>query len=324
MMRLAGPRAPISPDAESRVYDRVHGEWLASTGKPDGARVYGRVHREWRRSSARSKLRRWGLPFALAASAVLAVLIFMPPARVPPLPIGTVVKVVNGGAGGGDFALGDAVLAGETLSTGAGQGLSLLLTQSESLRIAENTVLRMEAKNRFALVNGRVYADTGEFVYRDGGLLIETPMGSVRDIGTQFAVSLGSGRLDVAVREGRVDVQSETEEFAALAGERLRLGQGASAVVEAVSRSDEYWDWATALAPSYDSRGKSVLDVLKWAARETGQELDFQDDELRMAAMRAELGGSVSGFTPAEAIKSALATTSFQYRIESDRIVIRR
>jgi hypothetical protein len=51
-------------------------------------------------------------------------------------------------------------------------------------------------------------------------------------------------------------------------------------------------------------------------------ELVFASDELRMAAMRTELHGSVDDFEPIEAIESVLATTAFKYRIEQGKVVI--
>jgi hypothetical protein len=66
------------------------------------------------------------------------------------------------------------------------------------------------------------------------------------------------------------------------------------------------------------------MEFLNWAARESGMELVFEDDELRMAAMRTDLHGSIASFTPLEAIASVLATTSFRHRIESGRIYIER
>jgi hypothetical protein len=94
--------------------------------------------------------------------------------------------------------------------------------------------------------------------------------------------------------------------------------------VDAVEPHDPYWNWTTALAPVFDIENKSLLDFLRWAARETGRELIFEDNELRMSAMRTDLHGSVADFAPLEALESVLATTNFHYRILADRIVIER
>ena len=68
---------------------------------------------------------------------------------------------------------------------------------------------------------------------------------------------------------------------------------------------------------------KSLLDFLKWAARETGRDLQFESDESRMFAMRTDVHGSVEGLTPDEALEAILATTTVRYQIADDRILIK-
>lgn len=200
--------------------------------------------------------------------------------------------------------------------------MGLLLSNAESLRIDEQTTIVVQAKDEFQLVHGRVYADTGDFTYRGNELVIETPMGSVTDVGTQFSVAAADDSIDVAVREGRVDVDRGSELLVAVAGERLQIHGDDGATIDTLAASDPYWDWATSLAPAFDLENKSLLDFLRWAARETGRELVFETNELRMSAMRTDLHGSVSDFDPLEAVESVLATTNFKYRIEADKIVI--
>lgn len=324
LLKIAGPRAAIPSSVESRVYESVLAEWQSSTREPESGRVYDRVLRTWQTSNAWSPWRRWILPMGVAASALIAVMLLTQPEPVPQIPLGTISKIVGTAAGSSKFVLNQGIHAGETLSTGAGEGLSLLLARSESLRIGENTQIRMDAKDRFTLISGRVYADTGEFVYRDRGLIITTTLGSVRDVGTQFAVSIEDELLDVAVREGRVDVKQDADTFVAVAGERLLVTKDGHTDTVAVAKYSEYWSWVSDLAPSYDIENKSLLDFLKWAARETGMELVFESNLDRMSAMRTDLHGSIAAITPIEALEAVLATTSYQYRIEADRIVIQR
>lgn len=324
LLRVAGPRAEVPKDAESRVYARVLKEWRASTETPDGARVYNLAHQSWKRNAARSTAKRWILPVAVAASAILVAVFMAQPEQPPAVAVGTVVKATSPVAGGSAFALGDKIYPGMTIETGDGQGLSFLLARNESLRLSENSELRVDAGDQFTLLRGRVYADTGEFVYRDGGLRIDTVFGAVTDIGTQFAVSLHSDYLDVAVREGRVDVRHDTDKFVAMSGDRLTLPKNGDAAISQLALTDDYWNWTTMLAPVFEIEGKSLLEFLKWAARESGRILFFEDSELRMAAMRTDLHGSITDFSPLEAIESVLATTAFRYRVESDRIIIER
>lgn len=324
LFRLAGSSRSIPADIEARVYEKVAREWAASTTKPDSERVYRTVRREWRRTSSPSVTRRWFVPAALAASTVLAVVLLTQPTRdiVAPSPVGTIVKLA--GAGTDAQFVGGNIYPGMTLKTNGEGGLGVALRNAESLRLDANSELVINDGDDFTLVAGRVYVDTGDFVYRNKGVIIDTQFGAVSDVGTQFSVDVSADLLDVAVREGRVDVQSDGQEHVAVAGERLLIEQGQGAEVGALEPHDVYWDWVAELAPVYDLENRSLLDFLRWAARETGKELVFESNDLRMAAMRTDLHGSVDDFTPVEAVRAVMSTTSFQYRIETDRIVVYR
>jgi len=326
LLQLAGPRAPVPPDAEARVYERVRSEWLASSQQPDSARVYDRVHRTWERRTAAQNARRWAMPLALAASVILAVAVFWQPpvTRPPPVSVGTVARVAGTDTAGMLPEAGSAILAGVTLSTANGQGLSITLRNAASLRLDENTTLVVDSGNEFRLTRGRLYADTGDLVYRDRALVIGTPLGRVTDVGTQFVVGVIADGLGVAVREGRVDVQSQSDTFVAIAGQRMRLDRDDGATFDTIEPDDPYWDWTATLAPAFDIENRSLLDFLRWAARETGRELEFESNDLRMTAMRTDLHGSVADFEPLDAVESVLATTSFRYRLAPGRIVVTR
>lgn len=326
LLRLAGPREAIPEDVEGRVYARVLEEWKNSTSLPEPTRIYGNVHREWTRRNRLQTLGRWALPVALAASILLAVsALFRPGAPIAVAPaVGTVARSVDAGSDGGLPAVGDRLYAGDVLQTGAGDGLSVALVDAVSLRIDENSQLEVIDSGHYRLASGRIYVDSGNFLYRDSHLQIDTEWGAVTDVGTQFVVAAVADQLEVAVREGRVDVTRDGAARMAVAGERLRIDASGDAVVDAVESHTDFWAWATELAPPFDIENKSLLDFLRWAARETGRELVFEDQDLRMSAMRTDLHGSVAGFQPMEAIESVLATTSFRYRIEPDRIIIVR
>lgn len=324
LLEIAGPGQRIPDGVEARVYDRVHAEWKKNTRRPDTARVYTNVRREWEKGPLGLRRRRWALPLALAASAVLAIAMVWqsPPPSVTDVPVGSVVRVVGPGGVSALPEIGQALHAGDRLTTGSGEGIGLMLTNAESLRVDEHTELYIESGNRFRLERGRLYADTGDSVYRQRDLVIDTAGGAVTDVGTQFSVDVDGRDLDVAVREGRVDVSGDSGMHVAVAGERLRVTGNGEAEYESVQPHDAFWNWTTALAPAFDIENHSLLEFLRWASRETGRELVFADQELRMAAMRTDPHGSVSGFEPLEAVESVLTTTRFEYRIEARRIVI--
>jgi hypothetical protein len=102
----------------------------------------------------------------------------------------------------------------------------------------------------------------------------------------------------------------------------LTLKANDDVVFDKVTPYDDAWDWTETLAPTFEIENRPLADFLKWAARETGRELVFENDDTRLAAMSTRLHGSVSGFTPSEAVASVLPTTSFEYSIDERRILI--
>lgn len=298
LMNLAGPRADIPADIEARVYKRVR--------------------QDWRSASNKNVALRWAVPVALAAT-VLIVLAFNFRATETPLQqIGVVAQVVGDPA----ISMGDAVYAGEILKSGVEHGLSIALKGDVSLRLAPDTSVRFDRFDEITLLQGQLYADSGERIYRDRHLTVQTAGGSVTDIGTQFSVSFDTDRLSIAVREGRVDVARDQAIITADTGDKLTMQAGREAVFDQISAYDPAWDWATSLAPGFDITDRSLLDLLKWASRETGKTLIFSGDDVRMAAMGTELFGSILNFTPAEALESVLSTTRFRYLIDEKSITI--
>lgn len=327
LLRLAGERPAVPDDVEARVYARVHDEWQRATGKRDEAQVYRTVHKAWRRTN-RWTVRRMAMPIALAASVVLAIFLVVQPDPVSPPGgaddvIGSIARVI--GDGGSLLpAAGSRLVRGQRVATGPGEGISVRVTGSESVRLAENTTVVFDDRHELTLLAGQIYADTGDLVYRDRNLVVTTPVGTITDIGTRFVVAIDDALLEVAVREGRVDVRRDGDEHVAVGGEKMTIAADGEVEIEEVDAHDAYWDWAAGLAPAYDIEGKSLFDFLRWAARETGHELVFSDNELRLAAMRTDLHGSIEGFAPDQAIESVIATTNFRYRIEAGQLIIER
>lgn len=301
VVRMAGPRPAIPKDVEDRVYARVHEEWQQSTG--------------------RKRPLRWMLPAAIAASAMLAFVLVQEPASVSAVPAGTVARVMAADNG---LAEGDVINVGDSIATPDDGGMSILLASGASVRLGEQSALRVDGKNEFTLLSGSVYADSGAWSAAGSKVTFDTPYGRVTDVGTQFLVDIASQALGVAVREGRVNIAAGAQSLSTVAGEQLTLSQDGEATVSPIAVDDPVFAWAVDLAPAYDIENRTLLDFLKWVSRETGKELVFADDDLRMAAMGTVLHGSVSDFSPNDATAAVLATTGFRYRIEARQIVIYR
>ena len=302
LMNLAGPRVDIPADVEKRVHDRVHQHWQGGIRQ--------------------KSIARWAIPASLAATILIALAFNIRSPEITPQTIGTIAYV--DGAASSSFTVGEPVLAGDDVETDSRSGLSITLNGDVSLRIAANSSVRLEQSDVITLISGQIYADSGERIYHDRHLTVNTASGSATDIGTQFSVAYENDRMSVAVREGKVDVAHEQSVFSAEAGDKVTLQTGDDLVVDKVMPYGPDWDWAVSLAPDFDIKNRSLLDFLKWAARETGKTLTFANDDIRMAAMGTQVVGSIEDFTPDEAIDAVLATTQFDYDIDEQSITIRK
>jgi hypothetical protein len=302
LVRLAGPRPDVPPHVQQRVHAAVHAEWRST------------LRRRW--------TLHWGMPLALAATVILGIALSNRSPEIKAAPIATVALIDGGDRLASGLATGDPIYPGDAIATGE-FGVALTGNRGLVLRLDAGTDATFESSEKLTLRNGRIYADTGQSIYGGTSVTIRTSVGSVTDVGTLFAVTHSDGDMSVAVREGRVDVSGSAGSYTAEAGDLLTLKQN-DVAFDKLPPYDSSWQWAEALAPSFDIESGTLLDFLRWAARETGKELVFENDDARVAATGTRLHGSISGLTPSEAIESVLPTTKFGsgYRIDERRIVI--
>jgi len=298
LIKLAGPSAEIDDGVEDRVYAAVRQEWVRRKLLPQPVR--------------------WALPFALAASILIA--FSLRESDTVPLPqtVGTVMVAM----GESTHAVGDSVYSGDVLDTSNGQGASVALKGDISLRIDAETLLKVDSANEYTLLAGRIYIDTGDRIYSNRHVTVNTASGIATDIGTQFSVRFENADMSVAVREGQVILNEGDQVHTAGQGDKITVRPGKAAQFEVIPTSGEQWSWTTALAPVFDIEDKSLLEFLRWVSRETGLELRMESDELRMEAMRPRLHGSVAGMSPLRALDAIMATTDFEYSIDGGTINI--
>jgi ferric-dicitrate binding protein FerR (iron transport regulator) len=324
--------------------DRDLGELLRAAGRresppPDAAAaVRAAVAAEWREAvAARTRRRRRIATFAMAAS-VAAVTIgawllrpASPPATsvattVTAAPLATVARLdgsmelqAPGGAWRTVAALDEAP-AGSTLRTGPA-GRAVLAWRG-------GATVRVDADTRLALADGRVLLESGA-VYVDGGSApgdvapdVETPLGLVRHLGTRYEVRVVPERLQVTVRDGRVEVARDGSREVAAGGERLTVAATGAVARERVPTWGAEWSWLDALAPELQIEGRRVDEFVAAAARETGREVRYATPAARTAAGEVVLRGSVAGLAPDVALQAVLATTRLEVRAQGAAIVV--
>jgi ferric-dicitrate binding protein FerR (iron transport regulator) len=290
LLKLAGPTENISTEVEQRVY--------------------GNVRDEWEQTTTRSLSYRWAIPFALAASVLLAIALNSSNTDAPVHSVGTYVQT------------GASIFVGDVIDTSIDGGQTIALDGDISLRVDQRTRLEVGSAGEFTLMAGRIYVDTGDRIYSDRHIIVHTASGTATDIGTQFAVAYMNASMSVAVREGRVDLTDGRQSSSATRGEKMTLRSGGSIEIDPMQVIGSEWEWAVALAPQFELESHTLLDFLKWASRETGMELVFDTNETRAATRVSKSHGSIDGLTPFEAVEAVLATTEFNYVIDGDTISI--
>lgn len=228
-----------------------------------------------------------------------------------------------------------AAIAGARLRAGAavetaGDGrAALALAHGISLRLDHDTRIVFDAVNRVRLERGAVYVDSGARptdagAGGDEGLRVETRLGTVRHIGTQFEVRLDIVGLRTRVREGVITVEPAGggANNAARAGEALLLAPGREPVVRRTVTSGAEWDWVTTVAPPFRLEGSTLPAFLDWVSREQGWRWAFVDDATRQRAARIVLHGSTDGMRPAETIAPVLAASGMSVTRDGDRLLV--
>jgi ferric-dicitrate binding protein FerR (iron transport regulator) len=327
-VRDAARLEPASAQARERVRAAVHAQWRASlpaTVPSDSA--------ETRAHEAAPRRARW--PLALAASVAVALVagglswqVSRPGATlaVAELVRGPVSITSPGLVGTHESALGAsaAVAARQVVSTGVDGAALLRLGPGLTLRLAANSRLALTGAGEVSLEAGMAYVDADP---RHGTqpLTVATSLGSVRHLGTQYSVSATGSRLEVAVREGRVQWSGSAgrEPLEAQSGEALRIP--AAGVVErlVVGHDDPRWAWLGALPLPFELQGASLSAFLEWYARESGRAVSFAGPGEAARAREVLLSGSIAGLSPDEALQVVVASAGVTADRDGAQLVLR-
>ena len=309
LLRAAGPRRGIPPHLLGRIRSTAEDAWQDKV----------RTHRVARR-------RRLGAIAAVLGTVAMGLAtvwwVLLGGLTSSSSDLATVVAAFHtDDSSAGELQAGDVLAAGSVVETASGQRLVLHLAGGQVVRLDEHSRLGLASAVELSLEGGAVYADAepGSF----GGLLISTPFGVVRDVGTRFEVRLLSDSLRVQVREGEVRLETPEEDFSATAGTALVLRDGRVQESQ-VDPAAAVWSWLLEAPEPFDLEGRSLQDFLAWAARETGKEVRFADPNLERRANGITTHGTIAGLSPLEAMDLVLPSSGLVYRSEGSAFHIER
>ena len=323
LLRLAGPRLPVSDERTVRVR----------------AAVYPR----WRAANRRRAIRRRVLTGAaiLTAAAVLVVMVGRA-LRVdrPGTAIGTsevvaVVERIDGtprrvtdnlsasptrGLSLNSLALNDAVRTSEWIETDASARVALRFSNGASVRLDVGSRARPLSTSVIELSSGAVYVDTGR---SSAHFDVRTPLATAHDVGTQFEVRLIDLTLRLRVRTGIVELRSGARSVSGRGGMEVTFSAAGTASRPIAPHGSE-WQWTSNLAPPLEIEGMALSTFLERIAHEHGWELRYADAALAREASAIVLHGSVNGLSPRDALNVALTTSGLHHRFDNGELTVFR
>ena len=316
----AGPPDPIPDDDLAALRDAARGALARRSGAPifEGRSVSPILEgRTYRRALALA---------ATLALAAVAVWLFTSTGRPASdgAPVAT-VELVRGDAA--TLVAGTEIAAGARIDTGsdAPVRVALRMAGGHSVRVDADSALRVVSATRLELERGGLYVDSGP-LGASRGLEIGTPLGVVREIGTQYEVRVrgnGDASLRVRVREGQVAVSRDGTSHSASRGEQLTIDDSGTVVRRPTPSTGGAWAWVSDVAPLFDTDGKTLAEYLDWLSRETGLEVEFESPSLELDATQVMVVGSPDGLlTPEQTLDVILPSFGLSYRIQGGRLIV--
>ena len=190
-----------------------------------------------------------------------------------------------------------------------------------AFRIGPQSRVVLTSNDRLRLELGSIFVDA-----EDPDLTISTPSAEVSHIGTSYGVQVfESGTTWARVRKGRVVMRSDSETV------ELGKAEGAEVNIEGVLKPLQAedlasgWQW---LEDAYMPLGISdptVMDVLEWAADQTGRRLEV-DRKLPAEAGSGALAvvtGLPADIRPLPAAQAAVAGSDLELVIQDDVLIVR-
>jgi len=198
----------------------------------------------------------------------------------------------------------------QELRTGTDSYAFVAMDTGFEIRLDSNTQVLFRSREEIEVLSGAVYVDSNQ-LKKGRHLLVNTPFGQTRDIGTQYEVRLLDDTLRVQVREGRVDVTTEAGLWAAKAGERIVLADNKVISKSELKPDDESWQWTQNVGKKFQIDGQTLDAYLHWLERESGKRTVYQSDEAETAAKATILHGTIDGLGVLDSLPAVLATTNF-------------
>jgi ferric-dicitrate binding protein FerR (iron transport regulator) len=221
------------------------------------------------------------------------------------------------------LSVGAALSSRQEIRTSASSLAAFELASGLELRIDRASRLVFDGPDVASLEQGAAYVDSGTSPGALAGrFALRTAAGTIRHVGTQYEARLDANRLQVAIREGSVRIETPGAAVSGVAGEQI-LVDGGNITRSDLPSHDPAWDWVGAVAPTFDIEGRTLAEFLRWASRETGRDLLYVSGNAEREAVGTVLRGSIEGLRPDESIAAVASTTGLVVEVRGGHIEVR-
>lgn len=314
LVRTAGRRA--LPDAArfARARQNVSAEWYSVIA-----------------SARRARQQRFAAVFVIVAIAAAFTAVFWPK---PAQPVATASRVVGdvlvrqvhqGQVQAEPLKSLQILVSGTELDTGVGGRVFLDWANGAHLSLDKGALVELRSETELRLTRGAVYVETqSSGAHKTQPLVVTTPFGTARHVGTRFEVYVAAASARVRVREGTVRFSKESQSPVTInAGQQLSVVDGSLALEPGPGSADPAWDWVQDIAPRLVIEGRSAFDALESLGHVSGLQIIYADGSARSQARSVILRGSIEGLETRKALLAVLAGSGLEFDMHGDRVEIR-
>jgi len=201
---------------------------------------------------------------------------------------------------------------GVWLKTNGDSYANITLADNSQLRINQNTQLQLVSQSEVKLLGGEIYHDA-DGVIKSMPITISTSLGNINHIGTRYLVNKNATNLQVAVRNGLVEISNGGSKKQLQAGRKINIKASGEQQESTVLAYDRLWQWTQAARLPFTVKDKSLYDFVRWYAHENGYEIDWNQQQFK--TKRVKLSGKLSNLTKDQQIKTVFLSTRFDYNI---------
>jgi len=207
---------------------------------------------------------------------------------------------------------GKSLSSAKWIKTSTDSYASLTLTDNSQLRVNQNSIIKVIDPLVIELVEGELYIDADDSI-ENSPLLIQTTQGNVKHIGTRYLVKSVNKKLELAVRNGLIELNNNDLKQQLQAGKKLNMTNKGDINISKIGKDEQLWKWTLLAAEPFAPKNKSLNEFIEWYAHENDLKINWNNNEAK--TKRVKLSGELSNLNQSQQLKAVFLSTKFDYKI---------